>query len=368
MSADPRDLAERRRIADTFAYMGRTEDAIAEYQALAGRYAADGRLMEAIALGKLILQLDPAHLETQRALAQFAIRRAGREQWQARLPPSMAPLIPETRLDTATNEVELTVEGAPQSEDLPELPREVMVQLLQRVTLRSVEKGTTLVREGDPGASMFSLVEGEARVLRGQREVDRIGKGSLFGEIALLSDVPRVATVVAATDCILLEVSRDLLRELAPLPQVAQQYAKERLVANLLRSNDLFAAFTRGELARLVERFEPRTAQRGDALVKQGENGKGLFVLLRGKCVAYDEPTGQEYPELGEGAVFGEISLLELSPATATVRAETRCVLLFLDRDGFAEEVLRNAQAAKKLEKLARERLDRTAELPPALI
>jgi len=86
-----------------------------------------------------------------------------------------------------------------------------------------------------------------------------------------------MATVVAATDCILLEVTRELLQELAPLPQVAQQYAKERLLANLLRSNDLFKAFSSGELARLVERFELRHAQRGDALVKQGEVGRGLF-------------------------------------------------------------------------------------------
>ena len=86
-------------------------------------------------------------------------------------------------------------------------------------------------------------------------------------------------------------------------------------------------------------------------------------MLLRGKCVAYDSPTGEEYPELTEGAVFGEIALLELCPSTATVRAESRCVLLFLPRQAFAEEVLTNPEASKKLESIARDRLQRSARV-----
>jgi cAMP-dependent protein kinase regulator len=100
--------------------------------------------------------------------------------------------------------------------------------------------------------------------------------------------------------------------------------------------------------------------------------GRGLWLLLRGRCVAYDTPTGEEYPELSEGAVFGEIALLELCPATATVRAETPCLLLYLDRDAFAREVLQNLVAAKRLDAMARERLARTEkvhrEIPHSMV
>jgi CRP-like cAMP-binding protein len=208
------------------------------------------------------------------------------------------------------------------------------------------------------------------------RVVDEMGEGSLFGEIALLADVPRVASVVARTESMLLEVTRGLLNELAArhkaLPAVLDRFYKERLLANLLRSNDLFASFSRPALARLVERFQLRQSARGEELVKQGEIGRGFFVVLRGRCVAYDEPSGHEYPEMSEGSVFGEIALLELCAATATVRAETACVLLFLDRDAFADEVLGNNAAAKQLESIARERLDRSqkalGKMPAALI
>ena len=254
----------------------------------------------------------------------------------------------------------------------PELPREVMVELLQRLELRTVEQGRAIVKEGERGEAMFVLVHGAVKVVRQfpgrePRVVDEIGEGGVFGEIALLAEVPRVASVIASEECLLLEVSRSLLEELSArhksLPAVVNRFYKERVLANLLRSSDLFRAFSDPALSHLADRFELRTAERGETLVKQGDMGRGLFVLLRGKCVAYDSPTGEEYPELTEGAVFGEIALLELCPSTATVRAESRCVLLFLPRQAFAEEVLTNPEASKKLESIARDRLQRSARV-----
>lgn len=375
LAADPQDLVARRRVAEVFARMGRVEDAIAAYQGLAGRHAVSGRILEAIAIGKLILQLDPHHQQTQRALAQFAARRAQAEEWNARLPTTMAALIEQERLreipppQPEEPSVDVGMRGPP-PEVFPELPREVMVELLQRLELRDVPEGQAIVVEGEKGASMFVVVQGSVKVVRNgppPRVVDEIGEGGIFGEIGLLADVPRVASVIASEESLLLEVTRSLLDELAArhpaLPAVLGRFYKERLLANLVRSSELFRLFSDAALARLIDRFELRTAERGEELIKQGDTGRGLFVILRGRCAAYDVPSGEEYPEMSEGAVFGEIALLELCPATATVRAETRCVLLFLPRKAFAEEVLKNHDAAKKLEIIARERLLRSARV-----
>ena len=68
-------------------------------------------------------------------------------------------------------------------------------------------KGKTLVREGDHGAEFFVVVEGSATVTRHGREVATIGPGSFFGELALLDEGPRAATVTADTDMQLLVLS-----------------------------------------------------------------------------------------------------------------------------------------------------------------
>jgi cAMP-dependent protein kinase regulator len=363
VQADPSDPVARRKIAEVLAKLGRKQEAIAAYQALAGRLAVRGKLLEATAITKVILQLDPKHTQTQRALAQFAARQPT-ESWRAKLSPPMTD-----QLDLPEPQAEVEVLGMP-IESSPPLPREVMTELLEQVALRSALPGEAIIVEGQRGESMFVLVEGMVEVVRNGTVVDTMVAGAVFGEIALLADVPRVATVIAAEESMLVEVTREMLAALeAHHPQLhslLNGFFKQRLLANLLRSNDLFKVFDKEALARLADQFHLRAAERGDQLITQGDLGRGLWLLLRGRCVAYDTPSGEEYPELSEGAVFGEIALLELCPSTATVRAETECILLFLDRDPFAREMLQNLAAAKRLDAIVRERLTRTARVHAA--
>jgi CRP-like cAMP-binding protein len=74
---------------------------------------------------------------------------------------------------------------------------------------REVPAGAIVVRQGDVGDAFFVIAEGRAEVLGDGRVVHRIGPGEAFGEIALLEDVPRTASVRATTLLRVLEISRD---------------------------------------------------------------------------------------------------------------------------------------------------------------
>ncbi|RYZ40387.1 MAG: cyclic nucleotide-binding domain-containing protein [Myxococcaceae bacterium] len=243
------------------------------------------------------------------------------------------------------------------------------------VCTRYLQAGQVVVREGDPGNSMFVVLEGRVAVLRGNdgaanTEVGRLGAGEFFGELALLTGTKRTATVVTVEDVVLLELTQAGVRELGKDYGVKgdemQSTAKERLLADTLRSNPLIAALPPEVQHELGDAFIPCTVPAGETLLTRGQPGDALYVLLRGRCeVFHTHGDGRQspYPLLEEGALFGEISLLRSRLATATVRTVTPCTLLKLEREVFRKAFLGQPDLRGALVRLGLERLKHTIEV-----
>jgi small-conductance mechanosensitive channel len=73
-------------------------------------------------------------------------------------------------------------------------------------------KGETIIREGGAGSSMFVVHEGTVSVLVAENEIARLGEGDVFGEMALLTGENRAADVVALTDVVAIEITKDALQ------------------------------------------------------------------------------------------------------------------------------------------------------------
>jgi CRP-like cAMP-binding protein len=97
-------------------------------------------------------------------------------------------------------------------------------------------KGRVLIREGDRGREFFVLVEGEVEVTMKGKKVRTMRGGEFFGEVALISDVPRVATVTALTPLRVLVIrDREFEALVEDTPQIALkvlQAVAERLPAD----------------------------------------------------------------------------------------------------------------------------------------
>jgi len=70
------------------------------------------------------------------------------------------------------------------------------------------DRGKTIVQEGQTGLRMYAVLEGKVAVSIGGGVVERLGPGGVFGELALIEQTPRLASVAAETDCSLLPISR----------------------------------------------------------------------------------------------------------------------------------------------------------------
>lgn len=376
VKAAPGEPIHRQKVAEVLQRLGRTQEAVAEYESAAETWARTGWLVRAIALCKVILQLDPGHTRTQALLANLHARRENPRSAAARQEPSGAtpPGLARRRFPQAL------VAAAP-AEPMAPVPfftsfgREVFLEILAGVERRACQPGEVIVREGEPGGSMFIVVEGQVNVVRqdetGQHvTLAMLGDGEFFGEMALLCEGPRLSTVVAGTETVLLEFSRERMEAIAArypqMEEAVQRLYRQRLLANALRSNPLFANWPE-ELRQLVSAaFSPISVQEGEEILSRGQPAHALYLLLRGRCAAtHQHVDGREtpYPEMIEGDVFGEISLLRSKLATATVRATTSCVLLKLDGTILNELLPRHPMLQKELQRLGSERMLRTTLL-----
>ena len=100
---------------------------------------------------------------------------------------------------------------------------------------RSYTVGQTIFREGEPGDNLYIVTEGEVDILmNGGHVLETVGPGGIVGELALVDDKPRSATVIARTDCVLAPVSRPHFLALVRLtPSFAIQVM--RVMAERLR-------------------------------------------------------------------------------------------------------------------------------------
>ena len=257
---------------------------------------------------------------------------------------------------------------------LSELPADAFLALLQHAIVRRVPAGTALLRQGEPGTSFFLVASGVVRVYVGHAasraagpdgppELARLGEGAIFGELALVSAQPRAATVEAVTEVDVIELGVEALKGIASaLPRVAEvldRFARDRLLKNLLATSPLFRPFSPQQRLDLARRFTGHEVAAGTDVIHENEAGRGLFIVLTGELevVRGREPFEKSLAILRAGALFGEISLVRVTPATATVRAVVPSTVLFLSREYFEKLTAALPELRAFFEELSEERL-----------
>jgi CRP-like cAMP-binding protein len=94
------------------------------------------------------------------------------------------------------------------------LSRGELLELAKVTEDLEVEEGKVLTREGKSGSEFFVIIEGEVSVTKNGEEIRSLGPGDFFGEIALLEDTPRTATVIASTPLRFFVLTRQAFRSL----------------------------------------------------------------------------------------------------------------------------------------------------------
>jgi CRP-like cAMP-binding protein len=216
------------------------------------------------------------------------------------------------------------------------LPPAAIAEITNGMTRRRAVSGELVVREGDPSHACYVVVSGELRVLKRDPlnprselfEVSRIGEGMFFGEIALLADRRRNATVQAVNDVDYFEIPRALIRKVAASdPEVDRflsGFYRERLLASLVATAPFFAPLDVKERAELLRQFQLQRLEPRSPIIIEGNRAGGFYLVVLGSLEITRAVSGDRtvlLASLGEGTYFGEMSLLRGDVARASVTA-----------------------------------------------
>ncbi len=389
----PHDLDARLRIGDALLIAGDNTQAIQVYAFVAREASLSGHPLKAIVALKILARIDPAINEL---LAQLAQRYAAGSPALGKS-VRLSPPSPDAEVPTAAfvpNELDhaqvraVAAQAATMRDGLPgypanvapipllsDLPPEAFARILAAVELRRLASGEAILREGEPGDAFFMLARGTARVTRragggattvtGESDVllATLGEGSIVGEMALVSGAPRGATVSIVDDGDVLAFGREALgavaRELDVVGQALERFTRDRLVQNLLATHPVFKPFDRAQRVQLASRFSAHDAPSGTVIIREGDIGRGLFLLLSGQVEVSRADNGQRVTlaTLDSGDVFGEIALIEQGTTTATVTALRNSTVLFLSRELFDRLVQGVPELRAYFENLAQDRM-----------
>jgi cAMP-dependent protein kinase regulator len=255
------------------------------------------------------------------------------------------------------------------------LEPEAFDKLLGMLELKRFKNGETIIEQGDIGDAIYFIARGEVRVVKDvaqpggeteQIQLARLGPGSLFGEMALVSADPRGASVVCDGLVDVLELTKEhadqAAAEMAHVGGAMRRFTQERMIQNLLATNPLFQPFDDDSKKQLLSKFTGHEVPKGTIFLEQGKPGPGLYVILQGQAEVLKWDGGEylKVATLGPHDVAGEISLLHEEPATATVRTTSGATLLFLARELFTPLVEAVPELLAHFARLAQERLDDT--------
>jgi CRP-like cAMP-binding protein len=397
----PADHRSRMLAARCLAELGERERAVTAYHACAEGLLRRDYLLSAMAACKLALELAPQERRLKDTLIRIHARAVRSAPGRASVPPPLPPdPLFEGKVETDLLELmgeELIARvlevlaaadpgGSADPNSRPPLPLfadlelDAFLDLVQRMTWKSVPADSVISQEGEPGEHLHVIVAGKAEVTRlvdGQRKtLGRLGGGSIFGELSLITGTPPTASVSTVVDTEVFEIRREHLNAVArsfpSVPQVLAEFAQQRMARNMVATSPLFQQLPESERAALLGRFTFKALQPRDKALTEGEPAPGLFLVLAGELVVQKEDPSGGVVSLGvlrEGEVAGEISLLTGVPATATVVSTRKTATAFIDRAAFTELVKEYPTIKTYLDQLSERRQKQTAEaLRPAEI
>jgi ABC-type bacteriocin/lantibiotic exporter with double-glycine peptidase domain/CRP-like cAMP-binding protein len=248
-------------------------------------------------------------------------------------------------------EAQRVLDELPMLELMPEDVRRLVVDSFVPV---SFEFGSVIVREGEEADAFYVIVSGAARAIKTKEDGEEVTlnvmrAGDAFGEVGLIEDTTRTATVRASGPVQVLRLDKSVFKALVQLNPEVSRFFERRIRSHRLRDFlRLFTEFARlpaDTLEMLIAALEPAAAAKDEVVIEQGGAPAPMYIVQQGRLRVYHEQDGErsDLAYLRRGDFFGERSLLRATDQVTSVEAVADCELLVLSREAFGRLIDRCA-------------------------
>ncbi|KAK6336535.1 hypothetical protein TWF696_002085 [Orbilia brochopaga] len=189
-----------------------------------------------------------------------------------------------------------------------------------------VEKGTFDVYV-NPAGKMTAGADGMGK------KVTTITAGGSFGELALMYNAPRAATVItASTDCVLWSLDRVTFRKIL----MENTFKKRRMYEAFLETVPLLSGLMPYERSKIADALETRSYTPEQVIIREGDPGDNFYIIEQGTAEVKKRSEGNKVlKSYTKGDYFGELALLNDAPRAASVVAKDKVKVATLGKEGF---------------------------------
>jgi len=220
------------------------------------------------------------------------------------------------------------------------LSESAVYDVIDAMSTVSFASGENAVTQGEEGTMFYIVEEGtfDVYVSRGDGPPGKVLEyepGAMFGELALMYNAPRAATVVATSDAKAWALDRESFQMMLATAESIKMSQYEEFLGGV----PLFKHMTKYEICQLSDLLTSDLFDEDEAIVTQGEEGGFFYILEDGEAKAYingeqGEVEVKHYTKPGE--YFGEVDLIRQCNRQATVRGfNGGCSVLSVSREDF---------------------------------
>ena len=198
------------------------------------------------------------------------------------------------------------------------------------------ETNEVVIKEGDEKDMYFYVVaEGKLKYTKSGKDEGVCEKGESFGELALLSNSPRNASVTTIKPCKLYGVDRDTFRYIMKEATIHQT----EVIMDLLKDVAILKDLDESQIEDVAAAVIPKDFRAGEVIFSEGDQGNIFYMIQSGSVVVKQAAAGMNDVTLGPRQYFGEKALETGEVRNATLECLEPCNLLLLSREDFDKVV-----------------------------